>query len=142
MALLDLHSFQSQGQPFAMVGPRNNTGELEPFAHEAIESAVVARLGVNRIVEGWLSTYAEGIRRRQARASDGSRKAQLVTDPHYGVGTTEYMRSTGGWAITLSAASTWTQMALPSRASPSCAPWCTLACCARSGGALPAHRAA
>lgn len=99
--LLDLHSFQSQGQPFAMVGPRNNTGELEPFAHEAIESAVVARLGVNRIVEGWLSTYAEGIRRRQARASDGSRKAQLVTDPHYGVGTTEYMRSTGGWAITL-----------------------------------------
>lgn len=99
--LLDLHSFQSQGQAFAMVGPRNNSGELEPFAHEAIESAVVSRLGVGRIVEGWLSTYAEGIRRRQARASDGSRKAQLVTDPHYGVGTTEYMRSTGGWAITL-----------------------------------------
>jgi predicted deacylase len=99
--LLDLHSFQSQGQAFAMVGPRNNSGELEPFAHEAVESAVVARLGVGRIVEGWLSTYAEGIRRRQARASDGSRKAQLVTDPHYGVGTTEYMRSTGGWAITL-----------------------------------------
>jgi predicted deacylase len=99
--LLDLHSFQSQGQAFAMVGPRNNSGELEPFAHEAVESAVVARLGVGRIVEGWLSTYAEGIRRRQARASGGSRKAQLVTDPHYGVGTTEYMRSTGGWAITL-----------------------------------------
>lgn len=99
--LLDLHSFQSQGQAFAMVGPRNNAGDLEPFAHEAIESAVVARLGVTRIVEGWLSTYAEGIRRRQARASDGSRKAQLVTDPHYGVGTTEYVRSTGGWAITL-----------------------------------------
>ncbi|NYQ91558.1 succinylglutamate desuccinylase, partial [Escherichia coli] len=29
------------------------------------------------------------------------RRASLISDPHYGVGTTEYMRSTGGWAITL-----------------------------------------
>jgi predicted deacylase len=99
--ILDLHSFQSQGPAFAMIGPRNNSGELEPFSQEATESALAARLGVGRIVEGWLSTYALGLQRRQQRAHDGSRRATLVSDPHYGVGTTEYMRSTGGWAITL-----------------------------------------
>lgn len=99
--LLDLHSFQGNGPAFAMIGPRNNTGALEPFAQEATESALAARLGVGRIVEGWLSTYALGLKRRQQRDHDGSRRAALISDPHYGVGTTEYMRSTGGWAITL-----------------------------------------
>ncbi|PZP29442.1 MAG: succinylglutamate desuccinylase [Roseateles depolymerans] len=99
--LLDLHSFQGQGPAFAMLGPRNNDGDLEPHQHEAIESALGARLGVGRIVEGWLSTYALGLQRRQQRVNDGSRRAALIADPHYGVGTTEYMRSTGGWAITL-----------------------------------------
>ncbi len=99
--LLDLHSFQNPGPAFAMLGPRNNTGELEPFVHEAVESALAARLGVSRIVEGWLSTYALGLQRRQAQGGDGTRRANLISDPHYGVGTTEYMRSVGGWAITL-----------------------------------------
>lgn len=99
--LLDLHSFQGNGPAFAMIGPRNNTGELEPFSQEATESAIAARLGVGRIVEGWLSTYALGLQRRQQREHDGSRRAALISDPHYGVGTTEYMRATGGWAITL-----------------------------------------
>ncbi|MFT7724335.1 MAG: succinylglutamate desuccinylase/aspartoacylase family protein [Roseateles sp.] len=99
--LLDLHSFQGQGPAFAMIGPRNNDGDLEPFSQEATESAVAAALGVGRIVEGWLSTYALGLQRRQQREHDGSRRAALTSDPHYGVGTTEYMRSTGGWAITL-----------------------------------------
>jgi len=99
--LLDLHSFQGNGPAFAMIGPRNNTGELEPFSQQATESAVAAALGVGRIVEGWLSTYALGLQRRQQREHDGSRRAALISDPHYGVGTTEYMRSTGGWAITL-----------------------------------------
>lgn len=99
--ILDLHSFQGNGPAFAMIGPRNNTGELEPFSQEATESAIAARLGVGRIVEGWLSTYALGLQRRQQREHDGSRRASLISDPHYGVGTTEYMRSTGGWAITL-----------------------------------------
>lgn len=99
--ILDLHSFQGNGPAFAMIGPRNNHGDLEPFSQEATESALAARLGVGRIVEGWLSTYALGLERRQQRAHDGSRRATLISDPHYGVGTTEYMRSTGGWAITL-----------------------------------------
>ncbi|MED5620262.1 succinylglutamate desuccinylase/aspartoacylase domain-containing protein [Ideonella sp. BN130291] len=97
--LLDLHSFQAQGQPFVMVGPDDNTGTLEPFAHAAEEEALVRRLGVNRAVDGWLSTYAEGVQRRRADA--GAAAAGLDLDPRYGIGTTEYMRSQGGWALTL-----------------------------------------
>lgn len=87
--LLDLHSMRAGADPFALVGPRNNAGPIEPFAHEERERALVRRLGVKRFVEGWLSTYARGVERR----GNG--------DFHYGVGTTEYMRSVGGYAITL-----------------------------------------
>lgn len=98
-ALLDLHSFQAPGQPFAMLGPPDNTGTLEPFAHAAREEAWALRLGPRRIVEGWLATYAVGVKHRLQRTLD--RTQLLSTDPSYGVGTTEYMRSQGGFAITL-----------------------------------------
>ncbi len=100
--LLDLHSFQSQGQAFVMLGPSDNQGELEPFAHAAAEAALARCLGPTRIVEGWLSTYDLGQQRRaqlgRERASD---RQDLTLDPHYGVGTTEYMRSQGGYGVTL-----------------------------------------
>jgi predicted deacylase len=99
--LLDLHSFQGKGLPFAMLGPRDNDGELEPFSHARAEGRLAACVGTERIVEGWLSTYALGLQRRASKASDGSRRAALQQDPHYGVGTTEYMRSQGGYGITL-----------------------------------------
>jgi uncharacterized protein len=97
--LLDLHSFQAQGRPFATVGPQNNDGSLQPFEFANQEIALVTRLGVERVVDGWLDTYATGVERRRT-----SRPAELDStelDPQYGVGTTEYMRSVGGWAITL-----------------------------------------
>ena len=99
--LLDLHSFHSAGEPFAMIGPANNGGPLEPFAHAAQEQALALRLGPRRIVEGWLETYATGVKKRLARTSPTERDGLLSTDPIYGVGTTEYMRSQGGYAITL-----------------------------------------
>ena len=132
--LLDLHSFHSPGEPFAMIGPPDNTGPLEPFAHAAQEEALALRLGPRRLVEGWLDTYAVGVQNRLQRSSanesikvdeatagrapgrsqagphplggliavPGGRGAPSVsTDPSYGVGTTEYMRSVGGCAITL-----------------------------------------
>ncbi len=99
--LLDLHTFQAASEPFAMLGPLNNTGDLEPFAHAAQEQALALRLGVRRVVEGWLSTYAIGVQQRLARTPPQSRAGLLSTDPSYGVGTTEYMRSQGGYAITL-----------------------------------------
>jgi predicted deacylase len=101
-ALLDLHSFQGQGQAFVMVGPQDNQGTLEPFAHAEQEVALALRLGVTRFVDGWLGTYARGVhRRRAAMGPNASRQALLNTDARYGVGTTEYMRSVGGYALTL-----------------------------------------
>ena len=99
--LLDLHSFRAPGQPFAMIGPANNSGMLEPVHQAHLEQALALRLGPRRIVEGWLSTYAQGVKERLARTTGSERANLLSTDPSYGVGTTEYMRSTGGYAITL-----------------------------------------
>ena len=86
--LLDLHSFRSGGSPFVMVGPEDNSGELQPFAHAAREEALAARLGVGRAMDGWLETYAAGAARRGGSVA-------------YGIGTTEYMRSVAGCALTL-----------------------------------------
>ena len=99
--LLDLHSFQSPGEPFVMLGPVDNAGALEPFAHAAQEQALALRLGPRRIVEGWLQTYAVGVQRRLERTAPTERAHLLSTDPRYGVGTTEAMRSSGGYALTL-----------------------------------------
>jgi len=99
--LLDLHSFHGGGQPFVMVGPRDNPGPLEPFAQAAREEALVRCLGVGRAVDGWLDTYAGGVARRRGTAQAEGRAGALEMDPRYGVGTTEYMRSVGGCALTL-----------------------------------------
>jgi uncharacterized protein len=99
--LLDLHSFHASGQPFVMVGPRDNSGELEPFGQAAQEEALVRVLGVPRAVDGWLGTYARGVARRQATARALGAPASPDQHPRYGVGTTEYMRAQGGWALTL-----------------------------------------
>ena len=95
--LLDLHSTRAATQPFATFGPLDNEGALEPFRHSAKERAFARALGVTRFVEGWLATYARGVERR-AKAGYGG---PLNSDPKYGVGTTEYMRSVGGCAVTL-----------------------------------------
>jgi predicted deacylase len=99
--LLDLHSFHTGGEPFAMLGPQDNDGALESFAHAAEEEALALRLGARRLVEGWLDTYATGVRKRLARTAPTERAHLLSTDPDYGIGTTEYMRRMGGYAVTL-----------------------------------------
>jgi uncharacterized protein len=101
--LLDLHSFHSGGAPFVMVGPQDNDGRLEPFAHAATEEALARVLGVPRAVDGWLGTYASGVaaRAQQAQADGLAPEALPELHPRYGVGTTEYMRTQGGWGLTL-----------------------------------------
>ncbi len=93
--LLDLHSFRGPGRPFVMRGPADNRGRLEPFAQAAAEGRLAEHLGPARIVDGWMSAYAQGAARRRARGLQGD------ADPSYGIGTTEYMRSQGGYAVTL-----------------------------------------
>ena len=87
--LLDLHSFHTPGDPLAMVGPRNNSGAREPFARAAEEMALARALGAQQVVEGWLEVYdrAAGLR------------GELPDDE--GIGTNEYMRSQGGYAVTI-----------------------------------------
>ncbi len=92
--LLDLHSFRSPGQPFVMRGPADNRGTLEPFAQAAAEGRLAEHLGPPRIVEGWMSAYAQGAARRRARGLPDA-------DPSYGIGTTETMRAQGGYGVTL-----------------------------------------
>lgn len=100
--LLDLHSFQSGDRPFALFGPANNRGDLEPFDRAQTEEALALRLGCDRFVFGWLDTYARGMARRADQLRAGLFGGLAVdVDSRYGIGTTEYMRSQGGWAITL-----------------------------------------
>lgn len=100
--LLDLHSFRGAGQPFVLVGPENNDGPVEPFQHAAAELALARALGVGRLVHGWLSTYAEAaLCRRRQSADDNTARAAALADTRFGIGTTEYMRSAGGYAVTL-----------------------------------------
>ena len=96
--LLDLHSFHTAGEPFAMIGPEDNAGAIEPFAHARAEARMVAHLGPRRVVEGWMETYARGVARRRA---SGLALAASLLDVRYGVGTTEYMRACGGYGVTL-----------------------------------------
>lgn len=93
--LLDLHSFRSPGQPFVLRGPADNGGALEPFSHAAAEGRLAAHLGPTRIVDGWMNVYAQGAARRRARG------LLEDADPSYGIGTTEFMRSQGGYGVTL-----------------------------------------
>ncbi len=95
--LLDLHSTRGKTEAFALVGPEDNDGHLQPFRHNKAERDMARILGVKRFVEGWLATYEKGVKRRLAEG----RGTPLNTDPRYGVGTTEYMRSVGGYAMTL-----------------------------------------
>ena len=88
-ALLDLHSFHTPGVPFAMVGPRNNSGPREPFARAAEEMALARALGAPQVVAGWLEVY------------DRASQARGEPPDDEGIGTNEYMRSQGGYAVTI-----------------------------------------
>lgn len=88
-ALVDLHSFASAGTPFVFFGPQDNQEDLEPFRRATEEAALAQAVGPNRLVYGWLPAYAKGAVRR----AGGSIA--------YGLGTTEYMRSQGGYAVTV-----------------------------------------
>lgn len=97
--LLDLHSFHTGGEPFGLLGPRNNDGDDEPFRHAALEERLCAHLGPTRFVEGWMQAYGKGVRRR--RAEPARVGPENLLDIDYGVGTTEYMRRCGGYGVTL-----------------------------------------
>ena len=91
--LLDIHSFRSRGAAFVFVGPEDNSGEIEPFRLSKQESEFALRLGPKIIMHGWMPTYTRSALERRRRGGEG--------DPAEGVGTTEFMRSVGGYGVTL-----------------------------------------
>src|SRR6202008_3796057 len=93
--LLDLHSFQSAGEAFAMIGPRDNSGTLEPFARAFEEGQLAFHLGTPRVVEGWLDIYAAGL--EQGAGGQQADEGEVA----FGKGTNEYMRSRGGYGVPL-----------------------------------------
>ena len=95
--LLDLHSFHTPGDPFALIGPPNNEGPLEPFRHQKQETQLALHLGSTCFVEGWMSVYETGVKQRKASVQP-SPAHLLSTD--FGIGTTEYMRGQGGYGVT------------------------------------------
>ncbi|MDB5827390.1 MAG: succinylglutamate desuccinylase [Variovorax sp.] len=96
--LLDLHSFQSAGDAFAMIGPRDNQGGLEPFARAHEEGQLALHLGTSRVVEGWLDIYAAGLAQRAGLPGGAPVDDAALA---FGWGTNEYMRSQGGYGVTL-----------------------------------------
>lgn len=92
--LLDIHSFRGEGVPFVFAGPSDNTGLMEPFGLSAQEGQFAARLGTPVVIHGWLEVYARFLEER-ARLGFQSKAASE------GVGTTEYMRFSGGYGVTL-----------------------------------------
>jgi predicted deacylase len=86
--LLDIHSFRSKGEAFVFVGPSNNDGPIEPFHLAGPERDFARRLGPKLAMRGWLPTYARAAAARNS-------------DPAEGIGTTEFMRSCGGYGVTL-----------------------------------------
>lgn len=96
--LLDLHSFHTAGVPFAMLGPQDNQGSIEPFGHASAEQRMALHLGTSRIVEGWMGAYDRGVERRRR---EGRVVAPDLLERNYGVGTTEFARTQGAYGITL-----------------------------------------
>ena len=93
--LIDLHSFGSEGEAFALFGPRDNQGVLEPFVHEAAESKLAKAMNLPLLVHGWLPAHEKAIKqKREAGVTEG------LSSLH-GVGTTEYMRFAGGYGVTV-----------------------------------------
>lgn len=85
--LLDLHSYASSGGPFIFLSQNDGNNKETAFARD---------LGVQDFVYGWSSAYG-GNNRGNDGGSDGG-KPQCDKE---GMGTTEYMRSCGGVAVTL-----------------------------------------
>ncbi|RYF66805.1 MAG: succinylglutamate desuccinylase, partial [Comamonadaceae bacterium] len=77
---------------------------LEPFARAAEEGRLALHLGTLRVVEGWLDIYAAGLAQRSSSNNNGGPSPDQPVDAAalaFGWGTNEYMRSRGGYGVTL-----------------------------------------
>ncbi|SCY82461.1 L,D-transpeptidase family protein [Microvirga guangxiensis] len=92
--LLDIHSFRGEGEPFVFAGPPNNSGAIEPFRYAQPEGELAVRLGTETVIHGWLEVYDQFLKKRASLGYVNPANSE-------GVGTTEYMRFSGGYGVTL-----------------------------------------
>ncbi|MBZ6079328.1 L,D-transpeptidase family protein [Microvirga puerhi] len=93
-ALLDIHSFRGAGEPFIFAGPLDNASEVEPFRFAKQEGQFAAHLGTSVVIHGWLDVYGCFLKERARLGYPNKTISE-------GVGTTEYMRFSGGYGVTL-----------------------------------------
>ncbi|MGY3146544.1 putative deacylase [Bradyrhizobium sp. USDA 3397] len=86
--LIDIHSFSWQSGPMLLLGPQSSARDPQQFGLACDEEVLAGRLGVDRVLYGWLSTNMQ-------RAFRRGRSIQHCK------GITDYMRSIGGCAVTL-----------------------------------------
>jgi len=93
--LVDLHSFLEGEVPFALIGPPNNAGALEPFAKADEELALATSLGLGMVVHGWMQTHRTVL---EAKAGPGG-----LTDSQrmFSIGTAEDMRFSADYGMTV-----------------------------------------
>ncbi len=92
--LLDIHSFRGDGEPFVFAGPLDNDGDVEPFRHAKAEGEFAVRLGTSIVIHGWLDIYGRFLKERTRLGHSNRANSE-------GFGTTEYMRFSGGYGVTL-----------------------------------------
>lgn len=92
--LLDIHSFSGEGVPFIFAGPLDNVADVEPFRFATAEGDFAARLGTEIVIHGWLDVYGRFLAERERLGFSNRALSE-------GVGTTEYMRFSGGYGVTL-----------------------------------------
>jgi predicted deacylase len=92
--LLDIHSFSGAGVPFIFAGPLDNKAGVEPFRFAKAEGEFAARLGTEMVIHGWLDVYGRFLAERERLGFSN----RTISE---GVGTTEYMRFSGGYGVTL-----------------------------------------
>jgi N-alpha-acetyl-L-2,4-diaminobutyrate deacetylase len=92
--LLDIHSFRGEGVPFVFAGPLDNTADVEPFRFAKAEGEFAARLGTDMVIHGWLDVYGRFLKERVRLGFSNASISE-------GVGSTEYMRFSGGYGVTL-----------------------------------------
>jgi L,D-peptidoglycan transpeptidase YkuD (ErfK/YbiS/YcfS/YnhG family)/predicted deacylase len=92
--LLDIHSFRGEGEPFVFAGPSDNFGVIEPFRHAKSEGELAVRLGTETVIHGWLEVYDRFLKKRAGLGYVNPSNSE-------GVGSTEYMRFSGGYGVTL-----------------------------------------
>lgn len=77
--LIDLQSFSAEGDPMVLIGPEDNDGPDEPFAHAARETALARAMRAALEIREPILALQDGDRlSRRYRAAEPVRKGQVI----------------------------------------------------------------